>query len=190
MLPRLASSPGHKKARTAALKHPIHHSRDNCQNSNNRRESPVSYRKPAHIHLFTIPPHFCWRIPIVKWKSRLGGALAALLVSAVTADAQEIPQPAPAVPQPAPAVPQPAPAVPQPAPETAQPGTETAQPGTENPQVGTDLPQPGTANPGPETANPGYGLEAESLPGELQEDIAQPPALTRSGRPPFRKQTS
>jgi Putative beta-barrel porin-2, OmpL-like. bbp2 len=127
----------------------------------------------------------------MKWKYRLVGSLATLLLAAVTADAQEIPPPAtpippPAtpVPRPAPAVPQPEQAVPQPATGIAQPVAETAQPVTENPQVGTELPQTGTTSPGPDTSAPGYGLEAESLPGELQEDIAQPPAVVRFGPTP------
>ena len=127
----------------------------------------------------------------MKWKYRLGGALAALLVAAVTADAQEIPQPAPAAPQPAPAVPQPAPAVPQPdrpsrslhrKPPSLEPKPRSPERKTR--KLERIMPQTGTASPGPQPASPGYGLEAESLPGELQEDIAQPPAVVLFGPTP------
>jgi len=76
----------------------------------------------------------------LNWKSRLGGGLAALLVGAVAADAQEIPQPAQVIPQPA-----------------------------------QEMPQPVAVAPGPRPRTASTGLEAESLPGELTEDIAEPP---------------
>ena len=67
----------------------------------------------------------------MQWQCRIGGGLAALLVGAVTAYAQEIPQPE------------------------------------------GDVPQPGAVVPGPAPARASSGLEAESLPGELTEDIDQ-----------------
>jgi hypothetical protein len=45
----------------------------------------------------------------------------------------------------------------------------------EIPQPGAMIPQPGAAAPGPTQPRASAGLEAESLPGELTEDIAEPP---------------
>jgi len=106
----------------------------------------------------------------MKSRCLLGGGLAAVLVGAVVAGAQEIPQPRPVIPQPRPFVPQPAQEIPQPAPETTQPGPETTQ--------------PGPVAPGPQPSSAGYGLEAESLPGELTEDISDASAALRLGPTP------
>ena len=75
-------------------------------------------------------------------KYRLGGCLAALLVGAVAADAQEVPQPA------------------------------------------QEIQQPGAVAPGPRPPVASTGLEAESLPGELTEDIYQAPDDFRLGPTP------
>jgi hypothetical protein len=100
----------------------------------------------------------------MDWKWPFGGILAGLLVMAGTARAQEVPQPRPAIPPPRPFVPQPAQEVPQPAPEVPQPAQEVLPPGEGVPPL-TDL-------AGPPPSSYGYGLESESLPGELTEDIA------------------
>ena len=86
---------------------------------------------------------------IVKWRCRIGGGLAALLVGAVAADAQEVPQPAQVIPQPV-----------------------------------QEIPQPGAVAPGPPPPRASTGLEAESLPGELTEDIYQAPDDFRLGPTP------
>jgi Putative beta-barrel porin-2, OmpL-like. bbp2 len=60
------------------------------------------------------------------------------------------------------------------------------------PEPNPGMPQPATATPGaaypddttPVGAQPSTGLEAESLPGELQEDIAQEPSTIRWGPTP------
>ena len=91
----------------------------------------------------------------MKWRTLIGSALASLLVATLNAAAQEVPQPSPAIPAPCPFVPQPAQDVPQP---FVQPEAEFVQPGTD-----------ATAG---SPASAGYGLEAESLPGELTEDIS------------------
>jgi len=107
----------------------------------------------------------------MKWSHPVIGGLAALFVGAVAADAQEIPQPRPAIPPPRPFVAQPVQEVPQPA-------QEVTQPAEENPQ------QPGTDPDGRQPASAGYGLEAESLPGELSEDISGASGSLRLGPTP------
>jgi Putative beta-barrel porin-2, OmpL-like. bbp2 len=96
--------------------------------------------------------------------------LAVLLVASVAADAQEVPPPRPAIPQPRAFVTQPAPEIPQPPQEVPQPVQEI-------PQIGTDA-------LAPSPSNAGYGLEAESLPGELTEDIAGATNALRLGPTP------
>ena len=54
----------------------------------------------------------------------------------------------------------------------------------EIPQPGPETPQPGTVAPGPQPSSAGYGLEAESLPGELTEDISDASAALRLGPTP------
>jgi Putative beta-barrel porin-2, OmpL-like. bbp2 len=112
----------------------------------------------------------------MKWRCVLGGMLAAVLVGSV-ADGQEPPQPRPVIPQPRPFVPQPAQDVPQPVQESPQPVQEVPQPVQEMPQPVTDVPE---APP----SSAGYGLEAESLPGELTEDIAGATNALRLGPTP------
>ncbi len=114
----------------------------------------------------------------------VGVGLAALLAGAVAADAQEIPEPRPVIPPPRSFVPQSGSVMPQPDAETPQPDAETPQPEQEISQFVTGVagPPPGTASPGPTT--PSTGLEAESLPGELQEDIYQVAPNFRLGATP------
>jgi Putative beta-barrel porin-2, OmpL-like. bbp2 len=106
----------------------------------------------------------------MKWKFRLGAGLVALVVGAVTVAAQEVPQPRPPIPQPQPPIPQPGQDVPQPGQDVPQPGQEVLPPVTDAP-----VPPPTTA---------GTGLEAESLPGELVEDISQATTSLRMGPTP------
>ncbi len=86
--------------------------------------------------------------------------LSALLLAAVAARAQEIPPP-----RPFPAAPEPSPAVPDP---TAAPAPET-------------IPPEFNDAPAPLPSSAGFGLEAESLPGELAEDIDQATSSLRLG---------
>ncbi len=110
--------------------------------------------------------------------------MAALLLMAATAHAQAVPQPGRTVPQPEPTSPQPgrtvtqpeptSPQPEQPAPQPEQPASQPAQEVLQPDQVVT---QPGMAAPAAApTAPTGSGLEAESLPGEFEEDIAGAPA--------------
>ena len=112
----------------------------------------------------------------MTWKFLPSAVLAAMLVGAVAADAQEIPPPRPFVPQPAPPLPQPG--VPM-----TQPAEEAPQPGQELPQPAEEITQPVMGAPVPPPLNAGSGLEAESLPGELVEDISGAVAAPDSARP-------
>jgi hypothetical protein len=114
----------------------------------------------------------------MKWKSLAAGVLATMLVGAVVADAQEIPPPRPFVPQPTPPLPQPT--VPM-----TQPAAEIPQPGQELPPPAEEIPQPVAGAPVPPPLNAGSGLEAESLPGELVEDISGAVAAPRLGPTPI-----
>jgi len=115
----------------------------------------------------------------MKWSYLVSGGLAALFAGAVAVDAQEMPQPRPPIPQPRPFVPQqPVQEGAQPAQEAPPPAQEATQPGQENPQ------QPGTDADGRQPASAGYGLEAESLPGELAEDISAATDSIRFGPTP------
>ena len=91
---------------------------------------------------------------MMRWRLALGMVLATRLAVTFTADAQEIPPPRPFVTQPRQEMPQPVQEVLQP--ELAAPGL---------------LP----------STNAGSGLEAESLPGELAEDIYQATDALRLG---------
>jgi hypothetical protein len=102
-------------------------------------------------------------------------------VGATSANGQDIPEPRPIIPPPRTAIPQPGTAVPQP-------------PETSLPQQVQETPQPVLVAPGPESPSIGYfpdaeamlnavgqaqpshgtGIQAESLPAELEEEIAQP----------------
>jgi hypothetical protein len=117
----------------------------------------------------------------MKRISSFTGVLSALLVSAATGYAQDIPTPRPTIPPPQPFLPLPVPPVPQPGQEVPQPTQEFPQPVQEIPQFVQEVPQPVQENwlpdwPGqaapPQPTSAGYGLQAESLPGELAEDIA------------------
>jgi len=107
-----------------------------------------------------------------------------MLIGAAAVDAQQIPPPRPFVPQRMPPVPQPGEGVPQPAQEGAQPVQEIPQPVQEVPQPVQDFQQPAIEAPGPSPASAGYGLEAESLPGELVEDIGTATDALRLGPTP------
>jgi hypothetical protein len=111
------------------------------------------------------------------WIFRLCVGPVAFLVGAVTIAAQEVPLPRPAIPQPQPAIPQPEQEVPRPTPEITQPDQEAPQ------LVQEGLP-PATAAPAPPPVTAGTGLEAESLPGELAEDISQATSSLRMGPTP------
>jgi Putative beta-barrel porin-2, OmpL-like. bbp2 len=95
----------------------------------------------------------------MKWKSVLAAGLTAVLFEVVTADAQEMPQPRPVIPPPRQVALQPGPEMPQPSYDASQPVQPIVQPEMEA--------------PAPPRSNAGSGLEAESLPGELAEDISQ-----------------
>ena len=134
----------------------------------------------------------------MKWISLLCGGPAALLASAAAGYAQDIPTSRPAIPPPRPFVAQPIPPVPQPVPPVAQPPQEATQPVQEIPQPAQELPQPMQEVPQPvqEILQPGFGLaapqptgygsglEAESLPGELTEDITGGAESLRFGATP------
>ena len=109
-----------------------------------------------------------------------GGVMLALLAGIVEVNAQEIPQPRPVIPQPRQFIPQASPEVPQ---EIAQPASEVPQ---EPPQVAQVPSPPPTYAPDTTTPTPtaGSGLEAESLPGELVEDIFQATGGLRYGPTP------
>ena len=112
----------------------------------------------------------------MKWKCLTSGVLTAMLAGAVAAGAQEIPPPRPFVPQPA---------LPQPGLPMTQPAEEIPQPGPDLPQPAEEIPQPVTGAPVPPPLNAGSGLEAESLPGELVEDISGAVAAPRLGPTPI-----
>jgi hypothetical protein len=120
----------------------------------------------------------------MKWISLFGGGLASLLVSAAACYGQDIPPARPAIPQPRPFIPQPVPPLPQPDPAVPQPVQEVAQPVQEIPQPVQEVPQPGAEPAGPPPTSAGYGLEAESLPGEMTEDIAGASGALRLGPTP------
>jgi Putative beta-barrel porin-2, OmpL-like. bbp2 len=120
----------------------------------------------------------------MRWRWLACEVLAALLIGAVAANAQQIPPPRPFVPQPTPPLPRPGEGLPQPAPTEPQPGEEIPQPGPEATQPVEEIPPLGTAAPGPSPTSAGYGLEAESLPGELTEDISQASSNLRLGPTP------
>jgi hypothetical protein len=114
----------------------------------------------------------------MTWKSTLGVVLAAIIVGAPAADAQQIPPPRPFVPAPGPPLPDPGLAAPaEPAPDVSQPASEALQPVQE-------IPQAFTVTPGQDPLKAGSGLEAESLPGEMTEDIAGASRATRLGPTP------
>ncbi len=108
---------------------------------------------------------------------RLGAALVVFLLGAVAVAAQEVPLLRPPMPQPQPPIAQPEQAIPQPTEEAAQPGQVVVQPDQEVPSPAADAP----VTP-PTTA--GTGLEAESLPGELVEDISGATSSLRLGPTP------
>ena len=62
-----------------------------------------------------------------------------------------------------------------------------AAPAQEMPQPATEPIQPGYVVPVPAQPRASSGLEAESLPGELTEDIAQPPGRSGLGPPRSRR---
>jgi Putative beta-barrel porin-2, OmpL-like. bbp2 len=95
----------------------------------------------------------------MRWDYLFGRILAALLVMTLVAEAQEIPSARPVTPQP-----------------------PAAAPNAPPPILTPGQPQESDAPP-PPPVNLGYGLEAESLPGELSEDIRQP-AVPRLGPTP------
>ena len=115
----------------------------------------------------------------MRWYRGLGGAMAALLSAALSADAQGPPQPATAAAGPPPM--------------TADSGPEAGSAPDflqGPPQPGTNAPGPAPAPAvaeaglGPPTAGTGPGLEAESLPRELAEDLYQEPSTPRPGPTP------
>ena len=114
---------------------------------------------------------------VMRWKYVVGALLVSLLLRTGSVIAQENPQPQPPIPQPQPPIPQPRPFVPEPAQEIPQPAQEVPQPIQEMPQaeINTNLTTPLSA---------GYGLEAESLPGELTEDISGASGALRLGPTP------
>jgi hypothetical protein len=114
---------------------------------------------------------------VMRWNFLVGALLANLLLGLGSANAQENPQPQPPIPQPRPFVPQAAPEVPQPALEIPQPPQYAPQPVQDIPQAAVD-----TNATTPLSA--GYGLEAESLPGELTEDISGASGSLRLGPTP------
>ncbi len=138
-----------------------------------------------------------------NWNPRLDVVLAALLAGAVSARAQGVPPPATApAPPPLPAgvvpgpgavaptaglpgAPQPGLVAPAPAPPapSAVPGMEAVLPPggyVEVPQV----PQAPTDDAGYPPVRQGYGLEAESLPAELAEELYTGPPTLRLGPTP------
>ncbi len=116
----------------------------------------------------------------MKCKWLFGGAMLALLAGTVEVDAQEIPQSRPVIPQPRQFIPQPSPELPQ---EAPQPATEVPQEAPQPAQVASPPLTYAPAIPAP-APNAGSGLEAESLPGELVEDIFQATGGLRYGPTP------
>jgi hypothetical protein len=116
-------------------------------------------------------------LSVMKWKYVVNALLATLLLGTHSAIAQENPLPQPPIPQPRPFVAQPAQDVPQPAQDIPQPAEDVPQPAQEFPQaeINTNVTTPLSA---------GYGLEAESLPGELTEDISGASGALRLGPTP------
>jgi hypothetical protein len=109
----------------------------------------------------------------------VGVALAFISVDGSPVKAQQIPPPRPFAPDPMPPLPQPGVAIVQPVQEAPPPAEVVASPAPapEIAQTGAD------ANAQP-PSNSGYGLEAESLPGELTEDIGGASRGTRLGPTP------
>jgi hypothetical protein len=120
----------------------------------------------------------------MKWISSFTCVLSALLVSAATGYAQDMPTPRPTIPPPQPFLPQPVPPVTQPAQDAPQPVEEIPQPVQDIPQPVQVVPQPAPEPAGPPPTSAGYGLEAESLPGEMTEDIAGGSDALRLGPTP------
>ena len=107
----------------------------------------------------------------------IGVALVFVLVGGSAVKAQQIPPPRPFVPDTMPPLPQPGVSIVQPV-QDAPPAAEiVASPVPDMAQTGAD------ANAQP-PSNSGYGLEAESLPGELTEDIGGAARGTRLGPTP------
>jgi hypothetical protein len=113
----------------------------------------------------------------MSWKPVYWGTLAVLLASATIARAQQIPPPRPFVPQTAPPLPEPA--LPG-----SGPGDDVSQPAQDVPQPAPGVAQPVAPAPAPPLLNPGAGLEAESLPGELLEDVSGADVGPRLGPTP------
>ncbi len=65
-----------------------------------------------------------------------------------------------------------------------QPEQEVPQPAQEMPQPAQEIPQAAVIDPTPATSSAGFGLEAESLPGELAEDISGATDALRLGPTP------
>ena len=121
----------------------------------------------------------------MTWSCRTLGACAIVLASTVSAAAQNNPQPP--LPSPSPPLPAPAGGVRAESPpntgnaSAATPATDAPAESVTFPYTGpiTELPE-GAMLPLPHAA----GLEAESLPAELEEDILQPPLEVRWGPTP------
>ncbi len=95
----------------------------------------------------------------MKRKSVIAASVVAALFGAVAVRGQEPPLPRPIIPPPRQVQPQPAAEIPQPSMDAPQPAQVIVQPGMD---VAV-----------PARSNAGSGLEAESLPGELVEDISE-----------------
>jgi hypothetical protein len=113
----------------------------------------------------------------MSWKRLVLGSLTLGLIGTGESFAQAIPPPRPFVASSSPAAPQPAPPLPDPAQGSPPPAEVAAEPV----EV---IAQPVTAANVPAQPNAGSGLEAESLPGELTEDISNASSSLRLGPTP------
>lgn len=113
----------------------------------------------------------------MSWRRIALGCLTLVLIGAGESLAQPIPPPRPFVVSPAPPAPQPGLPIADPAQGSPPPAEVAAEP--------ADVPaQPATPGNVPTQSNAGSGLEAESLPGELTEDISGATGALRFGPTP------